>query len=85
MRRSRPVHGKNSRILTTLIVTQPEATPVHEAAGVRELASGMRQLAGTITRNRKAHAAPFAGLISGRAKYIMRNYLYLLKSPGFFA
>ena len=27
---------------------------------VRELASGMRQLAGTKTRNRRAHAAPLA-------------------------
>ena len=29
----------------------------------------MRQLAGTKTRYRRAHAAPLAGLISGRAKY----------------
>jgi hypothetical protein len=29
----------------------------------------MRQLAGTRTRYRRAHAAPLAGLISGRAKY----------------
>jgi len=36
---------------------------------VRELASGMRQLAGTKTRYRRAVAAPLAGLISGRAKY----------------
>jgi|GEM_PF-3843550 len=32
---------------------------------VRELASGMRQLAGTKTRYRRAHAAPLASLISG--------------------
>ena len=36
---------------------------------VRELASGMRQLAGTKTRYRRAHAAPVAGLISGRVEY----------------
>ena len=36
---------------------------------VRELESGMRQLAGTKTRYRRAHAAPLAGLISGRAKF----------------
>ena len=35
---------------------------------MRELASGMRQLAGT-KRDRRAHAAPLAGLISGRAEY----------------
>ena len=29
----------------------------------------MRQLAGTKTMYRRAHAAPLAGLISGRAKY----------------
>jgi len=29
----------------------------------------MRQLAGTKTGYRRAHAAPLAGLISGRAKY----------------
>ena len=38
-------------------------------SSVRELESGMRQLAGTRTRYRRAHAAPLAGLISGRAKY----------------
>jgi|GEM_PF-2410487 len=32
---------------------------------VKELASGMRQLAGTKTRYRRAHAAPLAGLIFG--------------------
>jgi hypothetical protein len=31
--------------------------------------SGMRQLAGTKTRNQRAHATPLAGLISGRAEY----------------
>jgi len=31
--------------------------------------SGMRQLAGTKTKYRMAHAAPLTGLISGRAKY----------------
>ncbi|GEM_PF-2335168 len=40
---------------------------------VRELASGTRQLAGTRTRYRRAHAAPLAGLISGRAKYSCKN------------
>ena len=34
-----------------------------------ELVSGMRQLAGTRTRYRKAHTAPLAGLVFGRAKY----------------
>jgi len=29
----------------------------------------MRQLAGTKMKYRRAHAAPLAGLISGRAKY----------------
>ena len=38
-------------------------------SSVRELASAMRLLAGTRTRYRRAHAAPLAGLISGRAKY----------------
>jgi len=37
---------------------------------VRELASGMRQLAGTKTRYRRADAAPLTGLISGSAEYI---------------
>jgi len=36
---------------------------------MRELPIGMRQLAGTKTRYRRAHAAPLAGLISSRAKY----------------
>ena len=31
--------------------------------------SGMRQLAGTKTMDRRAHATPLAGLISGRAEY----------------
>ena len=31
--------------------------------------SGMRQLAGPKTTYRRAHAAPLAGLISGRAEY----------------
>ncbi|MEJ7594085.1 MAG: hypothetical protein WKF77_21300 [Planctomycetaceae bacterium] len=35
-----------------------------------KLASGMRQLAGTKARHRRAHAAPLVGLISGRAEYI---------------
>ena len=35
---------------------------------MRQLASGMRQLAGTKTRYRRAHAAPLAGLISGRVE-----------------
>ncbi len=39
---------------------------------VKQLASGMRQLAGTRTRHRRAHAAPLAGLISGRAEYRTR-------------
>ena len=34
----------------------------------------MRQLAGTKTRYRRAHAAPLAGLISGRAKYRNLNH-----------
>ena len=37
---------------------------------MRALASGMRQLAGTKTRYRRAYATPLAGLISGRAEYI---------------
>lgn len=40
---------------------------------MRELASGMRQLAGTKTMYRRAHAAPLAGLISGRAEYKQPN------------
>jgi len=36
---------------------------------VRDLASGMRQLAGTKMQYRRAYAAPFASLISGREKY----------------
>ena len=34
-----------------------------------DVESGMRQLAGTKTRYRMAHAAPLAGLISDRAEY----------------
>ena len=37
--------------------------------GLRALASGMRQLAGTRTRYRRAHATPLAQLVSGRAEY----------------
>ena len=33
------------------------------------MANGMRQLAGTKTRYRRAHAAPLAGLISDRLPY----------------
>ena len=33
------------------------------------MASGMRQLAGTKTRYRRAHAAPLAGLISDRVEH----------------
>jgi hypothetical protein len=42
----------------------------------------MRQLAGTGTRYRRAHATPLAGLISGRADY---NFLplALLQNSGF--
>ncbi len=36
--------------------------------GRRQLASGMRQLAGTRTRYRRAYDAPLAGLISGRVE-----------------
>ena len=36
---------------------------------MRELASGMRQLAGNRKRYRRAYAAPLAELISGRAEY----------------
>ena len=39
---------------------------------VRQLASGLRQLAGTKTRCHWAHAAPLAGLISGRVEYSSR-------------
>ncbi len=46
-----------------------QGTPL---SSVRELASGMRQLAGTKTRYRRAHAAPLAGITSGRAKYNQR-------------
>ena len=36
---------------------------------MRQLAGGMRQLAGTKTRYRRAHAAPLAGLVSDRVEY----------------
>jgi len=35
----------------------------------------MRQLAGTKTRYRRAHAAPLAGFICGRAKYVFISLL----------
>jgi len=38
---------------------------------VRELARGMRQLAGTRKRYRRAYAAPLTGLISARANAIL--------------
>ena len=37
--------------------------------GLRALASGMRQLAGTRKRDRRAYATPLAGLNSGHAEY----------------
>ena len=39
---------------------------------MRQLASGTRQLAGTKTKYRRAHAAPLAGLISGDVRYQIR-------------
>ena len=58
---SSPANAENPRL---------QETDLYSARSrVIELASGMRQLAGTRTRYRRAHAAPLAGLISGRAKY----------------
>ncbi len=39
----------------------------------------MRQLAGTKTRYRRAHAAPLAGLISDRAEYKKRIWDVVLR------
>jgi len=49
---------------------------------VRELASGVRQLAGTKTKYRRAHAAPLAGLISDRAKCLPLEYRVLIIQQG---
>jgi len=54
----------------------------HTRSKVSELASGMRQLAGTKTRYRRAHAAPLAGHISGRAKYNVIDFDFAGSSHG---
>ena len=53
---------------------EAEATGViyRKQSRMTELASGMRQLAGTGTRYRRADAAPLTGLISHRTKYTLR-------------
>ena len=68
--------AKNDSDILASVQVKVWAQPVHprcpdilQGSGVRELASGMRQLAGTITGYQMSHAAPLAGLISGRAKY----------------
>ena len=51
-------------------------------SGLRALASGMRQLAGTRTRYRRAHATPLAGLTQTRAKYqLLEHGVILMSQP----
>ncbi len=75
-------HGENISTAGTVgyVQTQVESSPTLAVDGIISVseiaaeASGMRQLAGTKTRYRRAHAAPLAGPISGRANYRTRDF-----------
>ena len=70
---SLPVVRRNtsSRPILTAIITEGNSTRILPANGREKpwrLEGGMSQLAGTKARYRRAHAAPLAGLISGRGE-----------------